>query len=62
MSVAGAASCESLRRAQAFASGMDARKGENPAKGRGFSAADSPVPQGDAPQIRCAWNNKEPGS
>lgn len=27
---------------------MEARMGENPAKGQGFSAADSPVPQGDA--------------
>lgn len=56
MSVAGAALCVSLRRAQAFASGMEARMGENPAKGRGFSAADSPVPQGDARQIPCGWN------
>lgn len=51
MSVAGAACrCEILGRAPAFASGMEARMGENPAEGRGFSAADSPVPQGDAPQ------------
>lgn len=62
MAVAGAACrCEILGRAPAFASGMEARKGENPAKGRGFSAADSPVPQGDARQIQCGWNDQALG-